>query len=121
MLVIMFTLTLSALGPPSSLGASASPLSTPQWLASAVSAIALSAPSNLAFYKHHNLILGTPTLQSSSYVSTNVASTILVQNQPFGNWKNAWNWVYVIECPVICKGCTIDLVSQKIRMENAFA
>ena len=29
--------------------------------------------------------------------------------------------MYAIECLVICKGCNIDLVGQKIRIENASA
>lgn len=87
------------------------------------SATVLSAPppSNLAFHEHHDLILGTPTLQSGSYVTTNVASTIWVQDQPFGDWKSAWDWVYGIEYPVTRKRCAIDLVGQKIRMEDAAA
>ena len=99
---------------------SSSPSSTPQPLApqlptSVVFAIVL------AFHEYHDVILGTPTLQSGSYVNTHVASTIWVQDQAFGNWQSAWTWVYAIECSVTRKGCAIDLVGQKIRIENISA
>lgn len=56
-----------------------------------------------------------------SYVTTNNANTIWVQDQPFADWGSAWAWVNQIDCPVIRKWCAIDLVCQKIRFENASA
>lgn len=72
----MSTFILFALGLPSFPAASTSPPSTPQLPASVVSAIILSVPSNLIFYKHHDLILDIPALQPGSYMSINIASTI---------------------------------------------
>ena len=110
MLVIM-----STFGPLSS-----SPPSTPQPPAPQPPAPIASAIA-LAFHEHHNVILGTPTLQFSGYVNTHFASTIWVQDQVFGNWQSAWTWVYAIKSLVTRKRCVIDLVGQKIRMENASA
>lgn len=120
-MVIIFIFMLSIFGPSLSLVAFISPLSTPQLPSQVTSATALSGLSNLVFYKHHDLILGSPTLESSSYMSTNIASTIWVQDQPFENWKSAWSWMYAIKWPRMRKKCAIDLVSQKIRIEDAFA
>ena len=98
---------MSTFGPLSSL-----PQSTPQPPAPVASATALT------FYKHHDVILGTPSLQSGSYMSTHIASTIWVWDQPFKDWQSAWTWVYTIECLITYKKCAIDLVGYKIKMEN---
>ena len=64
-----------------------SPPFTLQPLAPVMSAIVLFAPSNLIFYKDHNIILGISTPQSSSYINTNVVSFIKILNQSFGDWQ----------------------------------
>lgn len=94
---------------------SSSLLSTPSLPTSVVSAL-----FNPAFHEHYNIILGTQTLQSGSYMSTNVISIIWVQYKSFRDWQSAWTWVYAIECMVMHKRCVIDLVGQKIRMKNTF-
>ena len=54
-------------------------------------------------------------------MTTNIAQTICVQDQPFVIWTSAWSWVHSIECEITRKACTINLVQQKIRMRNAAA
>ena len=54
-------------------------------------------------------------------VSTNNAQTIWVQDQLFVDWTSVWTWMRSIECEITRKTCSINLVQQKIRMENVFA
>lgn len=56
------------------------PISAPPLLVLA-HALVMSArptPSNIIFHEHYDLILDTPFLGSDNYVTTNVASTILM-------------------------------------------
>ncbi len=82
---------------------------------------ALAIHEHHTFHEHHDIILGSPSLKSGSTVSTNNAQTIWVQDQPFVDWTSAWTWVRSLECETTCKACSIDLVRQKIKMENTFA
>ena len=79
---------------------------------------ALALHKNHAFYEYHDIILGSPSLQSGDTVTTNIVQTIWVQDQPFVNWTSVWSWMHGIKCEITCKAYPIDLVQQKIRMEN---
>lgn len=79
------------------------------------------AAIGLTWTENQNLKIGHSATALGSYVTTNNANTIWVQDQPFADWGSAWAWVNQIDCPVTRKGCAIDLVCQKIRLENASA
>lgn len=79
-----------------------------------------------------NELLGGPNIRISYWALRNCSwvamwlSTIRipyiwVQDQPFVDWGSAWAWVNQIKCPVTRKGCAIDLVCQKISLENPSA
>ncbi len=72
------------------------------------------------FHKYHDIILKIDLLKSASTMSTNNTQTIWVQDQPFIDWINAWTWVHSIKYKITYKSCSINLVHQKIRIENAF-
>ena len=75
----------------------------------------------VAFTDHRDLVLGTPGLNAGSHVTTHVAETIWVHEQPFTSWQEAWKWVYQIQNLETQKACANDLVGQKIRSLNASA
>lgn len=111
----MSSLTPSTIPP--AIPSSAPPLS-PLASSPSASSLPVSCPP---WNEHTNLILGAPQPQSGSYVTINNANTIWVQDQPFVDWRSAWAWVNQIKYSVTRKGCAIDLISQKIRFENASA
>ena len=75
----------------------------------------------VAFTDHRDLVLGTPGLNAGSHVTTHVAETIWVHEQPFTSWQEAWKWVYQIQNLETQKACANNLVGQKIRSLNALA
>ena len=75
----------------------------------------------VAFTEHRDLVLGTPGLNAGSHVTTHIAETIWVHEQPFTSWQEAWKWVYQIQNLETRKACANDFVGQKIRSLNASA
>ena len=75
----------------------------------------------VAFTEYRDLVLGTPSLNTGNQVTTHVAKTIWLYEQPFTSWQEAWKWVYQIQNLETQKTCANALVDQKIRLLNALA
>ena len=77
--------------------------------------------AQVAFTEYRDLVLGTLGLNAGSHVTTHIAETIWVYEQPFTSWQKAWKWVYQIQNLETRKTCANNLVGQKIRLLNALA
>ena len=72
-----------------------------------------------AFTEHQDLVLGSPSLNAGSHVTTHQAKTIWIQEQQFTSYGDTWHWVYSIKNIVTRGTCAANLVAQKIRLLDA--
>ena len=77
--------------------------------------------ASVAFTDYRDLMLGTPSLNAGSHVTTHAAKIIWIHEQPFTLWQEVWKWVYQIQNLETRKVYANDLVGQMIRSLNALA
>ena len=46
-----------------------------------------------AFTEHKNLVLETPGLATSNYITIDNTQAIRIHEQAFASWSDAWKWI----------------------------
>lgn len=83
--------------------------------------IALALYKDYIFQKHYYILFRNPLLKSGNMMSTNNAETIQIQDQLFVNQMSTCTKMHSIKYEITLKAYSIDLLQQKIKIENMFA